>query len=243
MKNIFKISSTTILFLFSFPILLASADTINSDTDNGGGISLPTIITPKLNCHISQGAKRCTTCKTTDDTRPRPIFKQTVNNLKGTSNSWTRCETCTETLEPLVPNTRCKSNNECVLVKADCCEGPCKPTAVHNSQVASYNARLKKECNPMYYAVPSGPTKGEVLGGTGGEIGIGIAGGISACMCGETEGYKPEYSAVCREHIYATKPKTVSSQTVSKPIKYCAVLEFLPQPKPIPKKKGSEAIQ
>ena len=102
----------------------------------------------------------------------------------------------------------------------------------------------------MYYAEPSGPspTAGEeVSGGTRGEIGI-AGGGISACMCGETEGYKPEYSAVCREYIYYKQEET-NPQTASlskKPIiKYCAVLEFLPlQPlQPEHPKKKSEAIQ
>ena len=243
MKNIFKISLTTILFLFSFPILLASADTINSDTDNGGGgISLPTIITPKLNCHISQGAKICKTCKSTDNIQP---IKQStsINNLQDISSSWTQCQSCTQTHEPLVPNTRCKSNDECVLVKADCCGGPCRPTAVHKSQVGSYNARLKKECNPPYVYEEKGSGTGGISSGSIG--GIAGGGGISQCMCGSMEGYTPEYAAVCREHIYATKPKTVSSlQTDSKPpvIKYCSVLEFLPQPLPKPK-KGSEAIQ
>ena len=255
MKN-FRISLIVFAFLWFVPILTASA---------------LSAVKPIPDCRISQGAKICTDCFPIFDNQPFIGQGEVIDKKSFSSRyvrKWKQCESCSETYEPFVEHKNCKTSNDCALVKADCCSGPCRPLAIHKAQVGKYNARLKEECYENYtpYILPGGRgTGGTTTGGTTGTVeSVGgnnprssIVGGKSSlypqsqCVCGEISGYKPRYAAVCRPYYYKKeKGKTKDSSNFNWKAnkkhkqKYCAVLEYLPKPKPpTPINKESGVIQ
>ncbi|MDE0518847.1 MAG: hypothetical protein OXH36_04760, partial [Bdellovibrionales bacterium] len=246
MKN-FRISLIVFAFLWFVPILTASALSVKTIPD----------------CRISGGAKICTDCFPIFDNQPFIGQGQEVIDKKSFSSryvrKWKQCESCSETYEPFVEHKNCKTSNDCALVKADCCSGPCRPLAIHKAQVGKYNARLKEECYGHYQPpkpvpLPIGvtpkpsncPDRGnpECMGGTtGGTVGVGEEIGMSPspsfqCVCGQSSDYTPQYAAVCRPYYYKReKGKTKDSSNFNWKAnkkhkqKYCAVLEYLPKPK------------
>ena len=122
-------------------------------------------------CSINKGAKRCTSCSNSNSYSPH-YPENTGNHAKEKKK---QCTSCSITTERLVPRIGCEGNDDCVLVRGDCCDGSCKPIAVNKSQKSKYASLLNNACNPP---LKEGDQKG-------------------FCSCGNSRPYR--YIAVCRE--------------------------------------------
>ena len=183
-----KIIVSLIVMSFLFPIMSANASSPAIDI----GKPIPPEPWPPTSCFISQGEKTCTSC-----TKGPSAGSIDVNRRTGVRTEISKtCEKCTTTIEPLVRRKACKKDSDCVLVKPNCCSGPCEPIAVHKFQEGNYLTRLEKECQPPHVWADKYKR----------EDGVGDY-YPAQCMCG-TMDPPPKYKAICyhfpptvREHV------------------------------------------
>ena len=149
----------------------------------GGGMG----VSPEY-CSINNGAKRCTSCSSSDSYSPQ-YPENTGSHAKEKKE---QCTNCSITTERLVPRIGCEGNDDCILVRGDCCGG-CSQIAINKSQKSKYSSLLNNACNPP---LKEGELKGFCACSNS------HSGLIDKAVCRETNWKIPSSIATCQVRAY-----------------------------------------